>query len=196
MTLRVIHSFRGYFSCGSSSPLLLRGAPRLQHWYCVGVNTPKRYRQLQEKDLPKVSLVTPRVWLQPAILRMQGTELTTEPQRPTRARISIAITKVASPYFLSLHCLRILKLVNKSTCLYKPELEYCINSVLCLSLCIFGGFFDRNGLQLCLFLQGEWILYNNLNCWMINIIIGSSRAVSGTQSLYSHFFTVIGFHEY
>ena len=27
---------------------------RLQHWYCVWVNTPKRYRQLWVKDLPKV----------------------------------------------------------------------------------------------------------------------------------------------
>ena len=27
---------------------------RSQHWYCVRVNTPKRYRQLQVKDLPKV----------------------------------------------------------------------------------------------------------------------------------------------
>ena len=27
---------------------------RLHHWYCVGVNTPKRDRQLRVKDLPKV----------------------------------------------------------------------------------------------------------------------------------------------
>ena len=28
---------------------------QLQHWYCVGVNTPQRYRQLRVKDLPMVS---------------------------------------------------------------------------------------------------------------------------------------------
>ena len=28
-------------------------ALRLQHWYCVGVNTAKRYRQLRVKDLPE-----------------------------------------------------------------------------------------------------------------------------------------------
>jgi len=27
---------------------------QLQHWYCIRVNTPKRYRQLQVKDLLKV----------------------------------------------------------------------------------------------------------------------------------------------
>ena len=27
---------------------------RLKHWYCVRVNMPKRYRQLQVKDLPEV----------------------------------------------------------------------------------------------------------------------------------------------
>jgi len=27
---------------------------RPQHWYCVRVNTSKRYRQLRVKDLPKV----------------------------------------------------------------------------------------------------------------------------------------------
>ena len=32
----------------------------LQHWYCVRVNTPKRYRQLRVKDLPKV----PMWWLE------------------------------------------------------------------------------------------------------------------------------------
>ena len=40
----------GYFYSASTSPLL----PRLQRWFCVGVNTPKRYRQLWVKDLPKV----------------------------------------------------------------------------------------------------------------------------------------------
>ena len=29
---------------------------RLQHWYCIGVNTLKRYRQLRVKDLPKVPM--------------------------------------------------------------------------------------------------------------------------------------------
>jgi len=33
---------------------------RLLHRYCVGVNTPKRYRQLSVKDLPKV----PMWWLE------------------------------------------------------------------------------------------------------------------------------------
>jgi len=49
-----IHS--GYFYSASSSPLLLRGSPNYKHWYCVGVNTPKRYRQLREKDLPKAPM--------------------------------------------------------------------------------------------------------------------------------------------
>ena len=31
-----------------------RRCSRLQYWYCIGVNTPKRYRQLWMKDLPKV----------------------------------------------------------------------------------------------------------------------------------------------
>ena len=74
------------FYSTSSSPLLLRGAlepatfqmqgteltlnhqaplqvhyySRLQHWYCVGVNMLKRYRQLWVKDLPKV----PTWWLE------------------------------------------------------------------------------------------------------------------------------------
>ena len=32
----------------------LQKCSRLQHWYWVGVKTPKRYRQMQVKDLPKV----------------------------------------------------------------------------------------------------------------------------------------------
>src|SRR6218665_2791071 len=37
-------------------PLLLRGAPKysIDRPYCVGVNTPKRYRQLRAKELPEV----------------------------------------------------------------------------------------------------------------------------------------------
>jgi len=30
--------------------------PTIQHWYCVGVNTPNHYRQLWVKDLPKVPM--------------------------------------------------------------------------------------------------------------------------------------------
>ena len=34
---------------------LFRNSPDHSNWHCVGVYTPKRYRQLQVKDLPKVS---------------------------------------------------------------------------------------------------------------------------------------------
>ena len=44
---------------------------RLQHWYCVGVNTPKRYRQLRVKDLPKI-LMWQLQW--DSNLRPSGTE--------------------------------------------------------------------------------------------------------------------------
>ena len=57
----------GYLYRATSSPLLLRGDPgghfkftttqrrsRLQHSYCVGINTPKHFWQLWVKDLPKV----------------------------------------------------------------------------------------------------------------------------------------------
>ena len=47
-----IHSFRNFYSA-SSSPLLLRGAPDYSI-DTVAVNTPKCYRQLWVKDLPKV----------------------------------------------------------------------------------------------------------------------------------------------
>src|SRR6218665_3263759 len=40
------------------------------------------YRQLRVKDLPKVPTLAARVGFEPATLQMQGTELTTEPQRP------------------------------------------------------------------------------------------------------------------
>src|ERR687897_366278 len=44
-----------YFYSASSSPLLLRSAPDYSNdTACVGVNTPKRHRQLRVKDLPKV----------------------------------------------------------------------------------------------------------------------------------------------
>jgi len=39
-----IHS--GYLYIASLSPLQLRGAPDHSNWHCVGVYTPKRYRQL------------------------------------------------------------------------------------------------------------------------------------------------------
>src|SRR6218665_2734749 len=48
-----IHSF--YFCSASSSPLLLRGAPSTARILC-GSFTPKRHRQLQGKDLPKVPM--------------------------------------------------------------------------------------------------------------------------------------------
>jgi len=51
---------------------------RQQHWYCVGVNMPKRYRQLRVTNLPKVS--TRRLeWDS----NLQPSEPTTEPPRPT-----------------------------------------------------------------------------------------------------------------
>ena len=57
---------------------------RLHHWYCVGVNTPKRFRQLCVTDLPKVPVyVVARVGFAPDTLRTEGTELPTEPPRPT-----------------------------------------------------------------------------------------------------------------
>src|SRR6218665_3876807 len=46
-----IHS--GYFYSGSSSPLLLRGTPDTA-WIMHQSFTPKRHKQLQVKDLPKV----------------------------------------------------------------------------------------------------------------------------------------------
>ena len=46
-----MHSF---FPDISMAPLQIQRRSRLQHWYCVGVNTPKRYRQQQENDFPKV----------------------------------------------------------------------------------------------------------------------------------------------
>ena len=70
-----IHSFIPYISLQ-----LLRGAPD----YAIDTmsNTPKRYRQLRVKDLPKV----PPWWLEwdskPATLLTHGTEPTIEPSRP------------------------------------------------------------------------------------------------------------------
>ena len=49
-----IHSFY-IFLKRSFKSTITRIRSWLQHWYCVGVNTLKRYRQLREKDLPKVS---------------------------------------------------------------------------------------------------------------------------------------------
>jgi len=40
---------------------------RLQHCYCVGVNKPKRYRQLRTKDLPKGPCVAARVGFKPSL---------------------------------------------------------------------------------------------------------------------------------
>src|SRR6218665_1130815 len=50
-----IHSFihSGYFYSTSSSPLLLRSAPDKARILCQSF-TPKRHRQLQVKDLPKI----------------------------------------------------------------------------------------------------------------------------------------------
>ena len=49
-----IHSFihSGYFYSTSSSPCTtILGGATIQHWHYVGVNTPKRYRQLKVMDL-------------------------------------------------------------------------------------------------------------------------------------------------
>ena len=43
-----------YLYSASSSPCTTQRRSRLQHWCCVEVHTPKRYRQLWVKDLPKV----------------------------------------------------------------------------------------------------------------------------------------------
>src|SRR6218665_1485389 len=46
--------FVHFYSAFNSQPELFRSAPDHSNWHCVGVYTPKRYRQLQVKDLPKV----------------------------------------------------------------------------------------------------------------------------------------------
>ena len=48
---RIIHSF---IPDNSIASLQVQRRSRLPHWYCVGVTTPKRYRQLWVKDLSKV----------------------------------------------------------------------------------------------------------------------------------------------
>ena len=48
-----IHSLRKFIWRLYKSTTTQRRS-RLQHWHCVGVNTPKRYRQLWVKDLPHV----------------------------------------------------------------------------------------------------------------------------------------------
>ena len=50
----VIHSFIPDISVAPLQVHYYSEAPRLLHRYCVRVNTPKRYRQLSVKDLPKV----------------------------------------------------------------------------------------------------------------------------------------------
>ena len=74
------HSFihSGYFCSTSSSPLLLRGAPDYSI-DTVWVNMLKRYWQLQVNDFSQGSYVTARVGFEPATLRTEGTEPTTEP---------------------------------------------------------------------------------------------------------------------
>src|SRR6218665_599877 len=54
-----IHS--GHLYSASSNPPLLRGVPNYSIGYCVGVNTPKRYRHLRVKDLPKVLKWRPKL---------------------------------------------------------------------------------------------------------------------------------------
>jgi len=50
----------GYFYSASSSPQLHRNAPDYGHCVCVGVHTPKRYRQRRVKDLSVyISVRTP-----------------------------------------------------------------------------------------------------------------------------------------
>ena len=73
-----IHS--GYCYRDSLSPLQLRGAP---NWHCVGVYTPKRYRQLYVKGLPKVPGVASRAGFEPKTFRSKGIDLTNVPPRPT-----------------------------------------------------------------------------------------------------------------
>ena len=58
--MQIIHSFWIFYSTSSKSTTAQRRSHQLQHWYCVRVNTPKRYRQLWVKDLPKV----PTWWLE------------------------------------------------------------------------------------------------------------------------------------
>ena len=54
--IHFIHSFRIFLRClfKSTTTTTTQRHFRLRHWYCVGVNTPKRHRQLWVKDLPKV----------------------------------------------------------------------------------------------------------------------------------------------
>ena len=77
------HSFIPDISIGLAPLQVHYYSEGLPHWYCVGVNTPKRYRQLQVKDLSKVptwclewdSNVRPSGWKAPIP--------TTEPPHPT-----------------------------------------------------------------------------------------------------------------
>jgi len=79
-----------YFYSTSSSPLLLKSTTtqrcsRLQHWYFVGVNTPKCLSLTgicEWKTYPR-SYVAAGVGFKPATLQTQGTELTTELPHPT-----------------------------------------------------------------------------------------------------------------
>src|SRR6218665_3709160 len=49
-----MHSFIPNISIAPFQFTITQGLPRLQHLYCVAVNTLKRNRQLRAKDLPKV----------------------------------------------------------------------------------------------------------------------------------------------
>ena len=50
-----IHSFHIFLQHLFKSTTTQRRS-QLQHWYCVGVDTSKRYRQQWEKDLPKIPM--------------------------------------------------------------------------------------------------------------------------------------------
>ena len=77
-----IHS--GYFYSASSSPLLPRGAPDTARTLC-GNFTPKRHRQLQVKDLPKVPTGRLERESHP---RPLGRKASTQPMRYTRPKVA------------------------------------------------------------------------------------------------------------
>ena len=65
----------------SASPF--RSAPDHSNWHCVGVYTPKRYRQLQAKDLPKIPTLAAKAGFEPTTLRSKGVVSANAPPSPT-----------------------------------------------------------------------------------------------------------------
>ena len=118
---------------------------RLQHWFCVGVNTPKRYGQLQVKDLLKV-LTWRLEWdltLRP--YRRKAPNPVTEPPRPMSRALCTTISllahqehrkykweglikhegmKIGMNINLSLHILVLLRL-TRVTAIHKTRLTEC-----------------------------------------------------------------------